>query len=97
MSLNILGVLILFEFLSECRHMYPQGCHVALPRASPYFIGQIGVGQHFAHILGKQAQQLLFRGSQLQHFTLQKCTACTIINGQISIAEYRIFGFGCRR
>ena len=39
MGLDVLGIRILFDFLSESCHVYPQGCHVALPRASPYFVG----------------------------------------------------------
>lgn len=70
MGLDVLGILILLDFLSESCHMYPQGCHVAFPGASPYFVGQIGVGQHLACVPGKQTQQLVFRGRQLQLLTV---------------------------
>lgn len=48
MGLDVLGILILLDLLSQGGHMYPQGCHIALPGTAPNLIGQIGVGQHLA-------------------------------------------------
>ena len=70
MGLDVLSVRILFDFLAQGCHMHPLRCHMALPGAAPDLIGQIGVGQHFACVLCKQAQKLVLCGRQLQLLTV---------------------------
>ena len=67
--------------------MHPQGCHIAFPAAAPDFIGQIGMGQHLSHILGKQAQQLILGGRQLYGGALQIGAARSIVNQEAAVPE----------
>ena len=55
-GLDVLGIRAFFQLFPKCRHVYPQGGHVAFPAAAPDLVGQIGVGQHLAHILCEQTQ-----------------------------------------
>ena len=75
----------------------PAGMPCRSPGASPYFVGQIGVGQHLACILGEQAKQLVFRGCQLQLLTAEKSAASAVVDGQFTITEYSFSCLCCGR
>ena len=87
MGLDILDGGILFQLAPQGCHMHPQGCHIAFPAAAPDFIGQIGMGQHLSHILGKQAQQLILGRRQLYRGAVQVGATGPIVNQQAAILE----------
>ena len=93
MGLDILGIRIPFQLFPQGRHVHPKGCHVAFPAAAPDFVGEVGVGQHLAHILGQQTQQLIFRWCQFQCGFPQIGATRAVINGQAAVVKNSLPGF----
>ena len=57
-----------FQFFAERCHKDPERGYVAFKAASPYMLGDIGVGQDLSDIACQQAQKLVFGGGQGQRF-----------------------------
>ena len=69
-GLDILrGIRRRLQFFPERRQKSPKEGHIIFPAPPPDILGDEGMGQHLAHIFGKQAQQLLFGGRQMQLLT----------------------------
>ena len=56
----------------------------AAPHISP---GYVGVGQDLSNIVGKEAEKLVFIGSQVQFLPVQAGAPRRIVNGQPSVGK----------
>ena len=91
-GLDVLGIRVLFQLFPQSGHVHPERGHVAFPAAAPDFARQVGVGQNLSCVPGQQAQQLVFRGGQLQLLPVQIGAARAKVDGELSVAEHRLGG-----
>ena len=66
MRLDILrAARALLQLFSQGSHEHPQGGDVAFHAVSPDLAGDIGMGEHLAHVLCQQAQKPVLDGRQM--------------------------------
>ena len=72
MRLDILRRIRLgFQLFAQRSHKNTQRGHVIVPGTAPDFVGDISMGQHFAAILGHDAEQPVLDGRQVQFLPFQ--------------------------
>ena len=77
----------MLQLLPERGHKDPEGGNVVVPAASPDLLGNIGVGEDLSHVLGQEAEQLIFDGSKVELIFSQIGTAGGIVNPQLPVRE----------
>ena len=93
MRLDILRRIRLgFQLFAQRSHKNTQRGHVIVPGTAPDFVGDIRMGQHFAAILGHDAEQPVLDGRQVQFLPFQGGTASRKINLQITVGKNRTTG-----
>ena len=61
---------VLFNLFAEGGHKDPKGLSIGFKGVDPYLIQNIVVGENLAHILGEQAQELVFNWSEVHFFII---------------------------
>ena len=91
MGLDVLGGIGSgLQLLAQGGHEHPQGGDVVLPAVAPDLLGDVGVGEHLAHVLGQQAEQLVLDGREVQLISVQIGAAGGVIDAQAAVDEHRV-------
>ena len=93
MCLDILWRLrIRFQFLAESCHEYTQRRDIVIPASAPDILSDKCMGQYFAHIFGKQAEELIFNRCQMKRLVFKIKATAGLINPEFAVDEYRTCG-----